>query len=374
MEDHYDVVIIGAGIIGVTIAYYLSKAHLSCMVLEKETIGCGSSKACGGSVLTQSKPAGPKVHLTLRSMKIFSQLLLEMDFEYCSDGGMVVAETAKEVEFLEKLIEDHRRCGNTLQWMGSQELKERQPYLASHIKGASFSSSDTQLNPIKMTLAMARGAIDHGATIMKKTPALDIVIKNKRVHAVVTEKGAIQCQALVNAAGIDAPKICQMIGLSLPLVSQKGEIMVTNPISAPIIRGRLLTSTYLMSKHGAERDFSIGLAIGQSFDGNILIGSTREPNRYDLSSTWQGLRALAKESTRIFPILKKMKIIRTFSGLRPTSKTGYPLIQPSKRVGGFWVATGHGGDGIALAPVTGEMVMKGLLGNELPDSIPIIDI
>lgn len=118
------------------------------------------------------------------------------------------------------------------------------------------------------------------------------------------------------------------------------------------------------NKEPSTDSTGIGLAIGQTHSGTLLIGGSREFAGYDLRTSADITRAIGKTAMRAFPALENIRIIRTFSGLRPYTPDGMPILGPVAGMEGIYVAAGHEGDGIALAPITGKIIANVACGIE----------
>jgi len=162
-----------------------------------------------------------------------------------------------------------------------------------------------------------------------------------------------------------APELLKPLGIDIPIVPRRGQILVTEPLP-PMIRHVLLCACYLIAKyHPEELDptdrhhrLGVGLAVEQTAHGGLLLGSTREFVGFDRRTTLAGIEAVAAHVKRLLPVLADVNIIRTFAGLRPKTPDGLPILGPVPELSGLIMAAGHEGDGIALAPVTGELVAE----------------
>jgi glycine/D-amino acid oxidase-like deaminating enzyme len=165
------------------------------------------------------------------------------------------------------------------------------------------------------------------------------------------------------AAGAWTAPICAEIGVPLPVQPRRGEILVTEPMP-PMLSSIILHAPYVAAKLHDGDERAATLVLEQIEEGNVLIGSTRAYAGFDARSTPQGILAIAREARRLAPGLADLSVIRSFSGLRPASPDGLPLLGPLPGFDGLYVATGHEGDGIALAPITGEIVGASLVGGD----------
>jgi sarcosine oxidase subunit beta len=186
---------------------------------------------------------------------------------------------------------------------------------------------------------------------------------NDRVVGVETERGDLAAPIVVNAAGAWAPAVGEMVSVSVPVKPRRGVVLVTEPVPFPV-RGTVFSTRYLMSKRpsakasagGVELSFSGGLVLAQTLAGNLLIGSSRDDVGFDARTPPEIVEFIAQEAVRILPALSSVSVIRAYAGLRPLASDGLPIIGAVPGLSGFVLATGHEGDGVALAPWTGKAV------------------
>ena len=360
-----DVVIIGGGVIGASIAYHLSRKKAAVAILEKSDIASGTSSACGGHIFLQSKKPGPHLNLAMESRKRFEHLLQELDFatEYRAHGGIIVIEREEELQSMHRLAEDQKRIGLDVSFLDKTDVRQMVPSLSEHVLGATYSPMDAQINPICLALAFIKAAKRCGAKIFPHSEAIDIRWMKNKAWSVKTARGPIQATAVVNAAGVHAPKIGKMIRVDIPITPRRGQILVTESVPS-MLKHCLLSSKYILAKHNPEaaNRYGTGISIEQTGNGNFLLGSTREFVGFDISTKWAAVKGIAQRTARLLPALKQLHVIRSFAGLRPYTPDGLPILGQAEDREGFFVAAGHEGDGIALAPITGE-VMADLIVN-----------
>jgi glycine/D-amino acid oxidase-like deaminating enzyme len=356
-----DVAIIGAGIIGCSIAYHLARHRLRVTLLERGDIASGSSGACDGLVFLQSKKPGIHLELAMASRRRFEGLVgsLPMHFEYKATGGMVLIETEGEMAAMEQYVQLQRQSGLDVSLLRAGQVRQAEPHLSGHLLGAARSPLDGQVNPIALTLGFALGAKAAGVEVMTGSAVKGIDLTGGRVSAVQTENARIQTDVVVNAAGAFAPEIGEMVGLKIPIKPRRGQILVTETCR-PMIRHCMISAGYIAAKYnpGAARGTGEGISIEQTESGNFLLGSTREFVGYDKRTTPKGMRHIAAQTAGIIPALHRVNVIRAFAGLRPYTPDGLPILGPAAQVPGFIMAAGHEGDGIALSPITGELMAQ----------------
>lgn len=386
MKRDSEIVVIGCGIIGTAIAYYLTSVGREVLILDKSIPAAGSSGACDGTIFIQSKQPGPKLEMGLKSAKLYSDLsrISKYRFGYKQQGGMILIETDEEYDILAEIVEKQQAGGANVSLISGEEAKSRQPGLSDCVKAATWCPDDAHINPMYATLAFLNMAMDNGAKLMKDVSVIGISQKGGTVAKVVTSQGEITTKCIVNAAGVNAMEISSMVGLDTPVLPRKGEVVITEQIE-PFLTGIYLDARYIAIKHNPKiaeksKDPSlrkgVGMVIEQTHEGNLLIGSSREFVGFNRNTSYDVLSAISNRAVHFFPALQRVSMIRSFAGLRPFTPDGLPYIGGTKAVKGFVVAAGHEGDGIALAPETGRRVMEYIvngveegLGEYSPDRV-----
>ena len=362
-----DVVIIGAGVIGASIAYHLSKENIQAVVLDKKEIATGSSGACEGLLLLQSKKPGIHLDMALESIRRFPDLIEDLDqaIEYENKGGLVVIETEDELDAMRIFVEKQKKHDVDVSLLNAEQAREKEPALSENIIGATFSPLDSQVNPLLLNRGMLQSAQKAGATLFSNTRVEAIELTQNRVAAVQTDKGKIETRIVINAAGTYAAQIGEMVNLSIPIKPRRGQILVTEA-APPILQRCLLSAKYIAAKFNPKiaEAGGVGFAVEQTANGNILIGSTREFVGFDKDTTYDGIHTIARAILQVIPGIVNLNIIRAFAGLRPYTPDGLPILGQVELIDGFIMAAGHEGDGITLAPITGAMIARLVAGKE----------
>jgi glycine/D-amino acid oxidase-like deaminating enzyme len=367
-----DVVIIGGGVIGTSIAYHLARRKIKVTLLEKDDLASASSGSCDGLIFLQTKKPGIHLQMAIKSRGYFEQLQedLPVDIEYEACGGMVVIETEGELDSMRTFVEEQQRIGLDVSLLDIKEARYIEPHLCEDIMGATYSALDGKVNPIALTYGFALGARQHKANIITGATVKGLTVVNNRITYIETENERFEAPIFVNAAGIYAPEIGKQIGVIIPITPRRGQILVTE-FTRPLVRLAMVSAKYIATKFNS--DFSSaegeGVSIDQTVGGNFLLGSTREFVGFDNGTSLQGVRRIADQSGRIIPDLRRLHVIRSFAGLRPYTPDGLPILGPVEGLDGLIMAAGHEGDGIALSPITGDLIAQ--LISEGSASIPL---
>lgn len=291
---------------------------------------------------------------------------LDFDIEYKTTGGMILIENEEQLKVMKDFVKRQKAIGLNVDLLDIKEASKIQPGLSPHLVGSTYSPQDAHVNPIRLCHAFAKAAKRLDAEVYLNTRVSDIRLEKGKVKSVITNKGEIQTKTIINATGVYAPMIGEMVGISLPIKPRRGQIIVTEPVPK-MVMADVLCAKYIVAKYNPkilegsdnpETRLGVGLSLSQTHDGQILIGATREFVGYNRSTTHEALRAILKNATRLVPALKSIHAIRSFAGLRPYTPDGLPLLGQVEGIQGFIMAAGHEGDGIALSPVTGKIISE----------------
>ncbi|MCC8126591.1 MAG: FAD-binding oxidoreductase [Clostridiales bacterium] len=369
-----DAVVIGGGIIGSSILYYLTRAGKKVLLVEKNGIGEGTSGACDGFVIMQTKKVGLPLQMAMRSADIYQDLADELGYEtqYRRRGGLILIENEEMHKVMEHVVEQQIRQGMEVEFLNNEQTRKMEPLVSSQIAGSVHCALDGEVSPIHTTRAYIKRSADLGAQILTHTEVTDILVSDGQVQKVVTSRGEIETNVVVNAAGVWSPFIGKMVGIDIPVRSRRGHLMVTEAV-APALQKVLLCARYIAIKHdpslvekATDDTFRLGVSLSmeQTVNGNFIIGSNREFAGYDTNTRFEVLRAISEYSTRFVPALRELNVIRTFVGMRPYCEDGMPIVGEVPGIAGMFLATGHEGDGVALAPITGQVAADMILGKE----------
>lgn len=367
-----DVVVVGGGAIGSAVAYYLSSAGAKVVLVERNAIGSGSSSANPGAVNMITKKPGPALRLAQASQRLYPGLSekLGTDVEYLVSGTLIVAQTEFEMQFCNELAAQQEAAGVQIQVLDPAGCRELNPLIEGPIVGGIYCPTDAHINPFKVTNGFATAAQRQGTEILAGATAEAVELENGRVRAVRTSRGTIQTTWLVNAAGAYSPFIGEMVGVKHDVVPRRGQIMVLEAEpDLPDIK--VSSASQLVAKHllkPGESEDKAALAFGYTRkprSGTVLIGSTNEFVGYDTRNSIDVLGRMSAAGRRLMPALGKLQVMRTWAGLRPYSASG-PIIGRAGGPDGYVAATGHGGDGVALSPITGRYVAE-MIGRDDPE-------
>jgi sarcosine oxidase subunit beta len=357
MRRTADAVVIGGGVIGAATAYNLLKLGMRDVVLcEKATFCNGSTGRCGAGVREQWGSKGNCL-LAKASIDMFEELADELnyphDLEFKQKGYLMLAHTEKEWAQFRENVELQNSLGISSRLCTPEEAREIVPALnIEGMLGATFNGRDGHANPFHVTRAYLTAAERLGADINYFTEVTGIEVAGGKVKAVVTNKGVIDAPIVVNAAGPWAKPVAEMVGVTLPLFTQRHQILVTEPVG-------WLLDPMVMS-------FSIGIYCQQTPHGSLVmgIGDPNEPKGYDIGHSWQFLREMCRIMTGLLPVLRDVRVVRQWSGLYTMTPDAHPILGGVPGIDGYLQAVGFSGHGFMLAPVVGRIMAEMALGKE----------
>lgn len=364
------VIVVGAGIIGTSTAFYLSRLGVDVTLIESNYVASGTSAACDQGILLQTKKPGPTLKLAMESASIYEKLEEELgaDLEYRQGGSMIIMETEEEKEMVSEHAQALMDSGLNISVLSGKEVRQKQPELGEHVLGATWCELDAKVNSMKVCYEMADAAERLGATILVGKKVTSLIKEGNRIIGVEMSGEKLYADAVVLTSGIWTAELMKTLDVDIPIIPRRGQILVTEKLPK-IIHSNILSGAYIAAKKkGVGGDpnnpAGIGLVIGQVASGNILIGGSREFVGFNTDTTDDVIRGISAEAARVFPYLDHVRVIRAFAGLRPFTFDGLPIIGPVERFPGLFIAAGHEGDGIALAPVTGKVMADVVCGKE----------
>ncbi len=362
-----DVVVVGAGVVGASCAYYLAASGARVTLLDRSFVASGSSGACEGNVLAWDKELERELPLALRSAELWAELAerLPDDFEYDRKGSVVVAETETELAASAERAQTLAGLGVQGELLDAAALRREEPYAAHDLPGGVLYPGDAQLEPRLATVALVRAAVAAGAKLITDR-AVDRIIRSRgRVTGLETSAGRIATGSIVVASGVWTPALLETAGLSVPVTPRKGQIVVLE--RSPVrFRRKLSEAGYVAAVEADDAALQIAMVVESTVSGTALLGSSRQHVGFDREVDLSVAAAIARRAARFFPVLQDARALRVYAGLRPLTPDHVPIVGPFAEAPNLCVATGHEGAGIGLAPATGELVAAWHAGEPTP--------
>jgi glycine oxidase len=357
-------VIIGAGVIGMGIAWRLAQADRSVTVYDRAEAGHGASWAAAGmlAAAVETEPGEEELlTLTLESQRMWRGFARELkaasgiSVEYRDEGTIVLALTRDDAEHLRHTYDFQKSLGLELQWLSGAEARRREPHLRPGIPAAVFSPRDHQVENRRLAQGLGEAARRAGVVLREHLAVREVEIAGGRVHAVVTDHGRDPADVVILAAGAWSREIAGIPSAYLPPVRPiKGQMLALRmDPSAPLLRHVIWAPrSYLVPRQ----------------DGRLVIGATVEERGFDDKLTAGGLLALLEGAWRAVPTIEELPIAETWVGFRPGSRDDAPMLGPSG-IDGLVIATGHHRNGILLTPLTVDTISAYVLTGRLPEIV-----
>lgn len=352
-----DIVIIGGGAVGTATAYYLSKSGIkNIVVLEKNTVGSGSTGRCGAGMRAQW---GNELNcrMALAAINIFEHLDEELGFPtgLNQSGYVFVAYNDKEWEQFHKNVELQRRVGVMTEiFSDKKRMQTICPGVAvDDAVGFTFHARDGHADPFLTTNAFQEAAKQNGARFFKRTEVTGINVCCGRVVNVVTTRGTINTGTVINCAGSWAQEISAMVGIKIPNWAERHQVLVTEPVEPGVCPAMLMSMSgnyYVQQRPNgsiiAGRDSSKEKKLGYALNVNVMADT-------------------AQMVLKLLPRTKNIRVVRMWSGYYDMTPDCAPIIGESDEVQGFFHLTGFSGRGFMLSPVAGQ-IMTSLIKGEPP--------
>lgn len=377
----YDVLVIGGGIIGASIAYYTSKKSLQVGLIEANTVASGTSSKCDGNVLLIDKEPGFDSKMAIKSQSLIKHLTneLEMKFEYRHPGSIFLCANDEELEQAYEWVDHHNSVNGAQHFFNKltkEDLKNDSKYFSDHLVGGIECTNDSTVNPYMLTFALVHEAKKNNADIFEQTPVTSIEQLEDGTFKVMSNGRTFKAEKVINAAGVYAPEVSKYLGIELPIIPRKGHILVSSRTELMGTR-KIQEFGYLMTKFGKKRvadqelnDYGIALVHEPTESQNFLIGSSREFTGFNTTVNHHIIKLIAKRAIEFFPEMKHTNIIRSYAGVRPWTPDHLPIISDTE-IPNYYIAAGHEGDGIGLSAITGRWISEMITGTLNDDISPL---
>ncbi|MER5334171.1 FAD-dependent oxidoreductase [Micromonospora sp. NPDC002717] len=359
-----DLVVVGAGVVGAASAYFAALAGLRVVVVERGAIAGGTSSAGEGNVLVSDKQAGPELDLALYSQRVWREDLAEHGdlWEFEAKGGLVVAASEQSRAALRELTVHQRRCGVAVRDVPPAELRDYEPHLSPRLVGGAYYPQDAQVQPMLVAAHLLRLARERGTRVRTHTEVTGFLRDGPRVTGVRTSGGDIPASAVLNAAGTWAGDLAGLAGVRVPVLPRRGFVLVTQPMPPRTIRHKVYAAEYVGDVGSSDAALQTSPVVEGTVAGTILIGASRERVGLDRTMSVTAVGTLAAKAIALFPMLRQIRVMRTYLGFRPYCPDHLPVIGPDTRAPGLWHACGHEGAGIGLSVGTGKLIAQALVG------------
>jgi sarcosine oxidase subunit beta len=347
-----DVVVVGAGIMGLSIAYNLARHEgvRDVCVVDASYLCGGASGRNGGGIRAQWSNER-NIRLMQQSLELFREFAREhrINTWFRQGGYLFLTRTPEQARTLTESVELQRRAGLASELVKPDDLGRIVPELDPEgVELASYNPDDAVVFPWPFVWGYAQGAEALGVSVHPFTRVTAIDVEEGRVARVRTERGDVATRLVVNACGAGSPALARLVGLELPTHPHRHEICASEalkPWLVPLVA-----------------DLSNGLYFSQSMRGELVggISNERVPEGSSQASSARFLSLYARALSRLCPVLGSLKIVRQWAGLYDLSPDHAPVVGPVDEVGGFWLSSGFMGHGFMMAPIVGRLLARSI--------------
>jgi glycine oxidase len=354
-----DVVIIGGGVIGLTIARALAHRGVrGVMLVERATPGAEASSAAAGIIAPQVETSEDDAffRLACASRDLYQDFAAALrgetgvDVDLDPSGTLCLAFTAEDEDSLRHRYQWQRDAGLNVDWLSAGEARRLEPCISAKVRCAVRFPKDVQVENRKLIEALAIANEKLGVRVVSDCDASTIRIEREQVCAVETSRGLVSTPNVVLAAGAWTSEIA-LSDRSLPTIRIEP------------VRGQMLCYETQIAGHVIYS--SRGYVVPRH-DGRLLAGSTAEHVGFEKRVTIEGMNEIRSMAGEIAPALERLQSIDSWAGFRPRAEDDLPVLGPCAGVKGLYYATGHYRNGILLAPVTGELIAQAIVSGSIP--------
>ena len=357
------IAIIGGGICGLSIGWYLARAGQAVTILERGQAGRGATWAAAGMLTPWSflgSDEEPVFQLHVASHAMWANFGHELEattdvaIDYRTEGRLFIILDHEDARGLRTRHEFNRKLGLSLEWLSGNEARRREPHLSPTVTDAVFMPTGHVVDNRKVVLALQKAFRLAGGNLREQSKVVEIVIEHNRVRGVRLANQFLAAEIVVLAAGVWSRDIPGLPATVRPPVRPvKGQMLALQmPPDSPLLKHVVTGQVYLIPRS----------------DGRLLIGTTLEEKGFDTHVTAGPIFEMLGQARRIVPAIDNLPLIETWAGLRPASDDEAPILGET-RVDGLIIATGHFRHGILLAPITAEAISRLILTGEVMDEI-----
>ncbi|MFX1572325.1 MAG: NAD(P)/FAD-dependent oxidoreductase [Promethearchaeota archaeon] len=370
----YDVIIIGAGSVGVPTALAMANDGLKTLVIDSlpSVAQADNKHAIGGIRATHSHKG--KIWLCQKSIEIFSTWEEKFgdDIWWNQGGYTFLAYTENDNRLLRETVQLQKSYGLNINFVDAEKIKQIIPGINDNgLLGGTYSPEDGNASPLLALHAFYRQSKNYGAEYLFNEKVIDIMAKNDKMFNVKTTQGQYNTKNIINAAGAHAKDIGNMVGISIPVEPESHEAGITEPVKKIFSPMIVDIRPYSDPKFGDSSNYYFY----QNKEGKIIFCLTPEPTipGVDRRETSSFLPQISKRMIKLIPRLKNVKVRRTWRGLYPMTPDGNPIIGQVAKLEGYINAVGMCGQGFMLGPGLGELLSRLLTGKLISHDKEILE-
>ena len=348
-----EVVIIGAGVVGCSIARELSKYKLDiCLVDKNSDIAEGISKGNSGIVHAgyNEKEGTLKAELNIQGNLLFDNLANKLDFPFKRNGALILAFSKDEMKRVNELKENGDKLGVPgLEVLGKEQVLSLEPNINNNVLGALHAKSSAIVSPYEMTIALGENAVENGVEFKLGHKVKDIIKEENSYKIEFEDKKSIEAKIIINASGLYGAYLSNLINKEkYEIKPVKGEYCLFDKVSGAICNKTLFQVPSKLSK---------GILITPTVDGNLLLGPNAKSDK-SIGTSREGIDEIIQKGSKTIENLPLVRILTSFSGIRPKTDNEDFIIRNSEDNPNFINVIGIDSPGLSAAPAIGKYVVK----------------
>ncbi len=370
MGKTYDVLVIGAGVLGATVAMHLAKNGKKVLLLEKAEVASGASGGNLGQLSISDRCTEPwHMKLAMESLAYYREILSkESEIEFNASGGSSLLSGEEELCAGEVAAQQLKEYGiEARMYYGADMTKVEPAVSAKEGDALLYCPLEGKVNPLLATLALLKKAERYGVEVKEHCPVHGFDIEEGKIKSVLTSSGKFEANIVVNCAGPRAGIVGEMAGVPVPVRYHKGTAFATQPL-APILNGPICEGRFLVKTKTKvpKPQRMIGLGTVQTADGSILIAqSTEVCDVDDIQVNSASLQLVTQKFLHYFPNLQDVQVVRAWAAATSYTPDGLPVFGFSQAVENFFTVAGFKG-AFTVAPEVGRLAAVAIQGNEVP--------
>lgn len=361
----WDVIVVGGGLVGSSVAYHLSKSGVCTLLVEQDDLASGASGANFGNVQVQDANYGLSLELTIRGAKRCAQLETALDFnlDYRKSGSLLLIENDHQQVLMEERAKHLADVGLQVELLDQDQLIQLELYLSPKtVIGGLYDPDEGNLNPHKLVHAYVLRGREKGLYVCLHTTVIGITTHKERVTGINTQAGHYSAGCVVLANGAWIRHLGKTAGVEIPALWVHGEAIITEALPA-FISNTMSTASFFEDSGSPDRTI-VAFCMRQLSEGNVMLGEAiTTTDRLDREVAGSSVAAIASEGLRRFPGLKQVSIVRSWGIPVAYTADNCPLLGPVEEVANLYVAAGLKST-IVLTPFVGEIIADMITGRE----------
>lgn len=349
----YDVLIVGAGVVGSSIAREISRYKLKSIVLEKENdVCCGTSKANSAIIHAgfDAKPGTLKGQLNARANELYDELSKELDFPFKRNGSLVLCFRNEDIPELEELMERGKKNGVPgLEIITGDEVRRREPAITDEVVAALYAPTGGIVCPFSLNIAMAENAYVNGVDFKFNSKVIKVTKENDYFE-VITEENVYKTRILINAAGVYSDVINNMLSKDkFTVIPRRGEYDLFDKYIGGMVNATIFQLPTKLGK---------GILVSPTVHGNLIVGpnAVDQEDKDDFETRREGLDEIIEKAYLSIKNIPLSSVITSFSGLRARTDKDDFILGESKDVPNFINAAGIESPGLTCSPLIGIII------------------